>query len=142
MGRIACIDFGLARIGIALSDERHILASPFKLIQAHKKLEDTAKLIAQEFAPHLPLLRIVIGLPLHLNGKESEMSLKARELGAHLKVLLNIELVFWDERLSSLQVQRTLQEANFSRKKQTPLIDKMAAAAILQNYLDSISLRK
>ena len=140
MDRIAGIDFGNVRIGVAISDTRRILASPFKTFQAGKNHKETAKILAEGLKEHFPLESIVIGLPLHLSGKESDMSQKARELGAFLKELLNIEIIFWDERLSSLQVQRTLKEAEFSRKKQVPLLDKMAAAAILQNYLDSRSL--
>lgn len=136
--RIAAIDFGIARIGIALSDERHILATPFKTIQARKNMEETAKLLTAELSPYAPLRCLVMGLPLHLSGKESEMSLKARELGALLEQLLNIPIIYWDERLSSMQVQRTLKEAEFSRKKQIPFLDRMAAAAILQNYLDRL----
>lgn len=135
--RIAGIDFGLARIGIALSDERHIFASPLKMVLAGKNLQETAALIAQELAQFAPLHGAVIGLPLHMNGKESEMSAKVRELSSHLSPLLNVEIVLWDERLSSAQVQRTLKEAQISRKNQKALIDKSAAAAILQNFLDS-----
>lgn len=140
MARIVGIDFGNVRIGVAISDQRHLLASPFKTVQAAKNHQETAKILAAELKEHSPLQSIVIGLPLHLNGKESDMSQKARALGALLGQLLNVEIIFWDERLSSLQVQRTLKEAQFSRKKQVPLLDKMAAAAILQNYLDSLSV--
>ncbi|HSX04071.1 MAG TPA: Holliday junction resolvase RuvX [Rhabdochlamydiaceae bacterium] len=134
--RVAGIDFGLQRIGLALSDERHIFASPFKMVQTAKNLKDTAALLANELSAY-PLQCLVIGLPLHLNGKESEMSLKTRELADLLKALLNIEIILWDERLSSLQVERTLKEAQISRKNRKALLDKTAAAAILQNYLDS-----
>lgn len=141
MGRIAGIDFGLARIGIALSDERRIFASPIKTVQTGKNLQEAAQILAKELSSFSPLDSIVIGLPLHLNGKESDMSLKAREFASFLKTLLNIEVILWDERLSSLQVQRTLKEAQISRKNQRPLLDKGAAAVILQNYLDSLSLK-
>lgn len=134
---MAGIDFGLARIGLALSDERHIFASPFKMIKAGKNLQETAALIAQELSSYAPLATLVMGLPLHMNGKESELSAKVRELSALLKNLLNIEIVLWDERLSSMQVQRMFKEAEISRKDQRSLIDKSAAAAILQNFLDS-----
>lgn len=135
--RIAGIDFGLARIGLALSDERYIFASPFKMMKAGKNLQETAALIAQELSSYAPLHSAVIGLPLHMNGKDSEMSIKVRELSSYLSSLLNVEVVLWDERLSSAQVQRTLKEAQISRKNQKLLIDKSAAAAILQNFLDS-----
>ncbi len=140
MGKIVGIDFGLARIGLALSDARHILAFPLKTVQTEKNVQKTAELLAQELSCHGPLHSIVIGLPLHLNGKESPMSGKVREFAACLKALLNIDIIFWDERLSSLQVQRAFKEANISRKNQKLLLDKSAAALILQNFLDSKNL--
>jgi putative Holliday junction resolvase len=137
MQRIAALDFGLKRIGLALSDERHLLATPIKTIAAGRTVKESAALLAKELAAHLPLHSLVIGLPLHLNGKESPLSLQVRALADELKSLLSLEIVLWDERLSSAQVARTLREAGLSRKKQAPLLDKQAAAAILQNYLDS-----
>ncbi|HSX12541.1 MAG TPA: Holliday junction resolvase RuvX [Rhabdochlamydiaceae bacterium] len=135
--RIVGIDFGLVRMGIALSDERHLIAFPLKMVHTAKTLPATATLLAEELASHMPLHSLVIGLPLHLNGKESDMSLKVRALAQLLKSLLNIEIILWDERLSSAAVQRTFKEANISRKQQKNLIDKSVAAAILQNYLNS-----
>lgn len=137
--RLAGIDFGKKRIGLAVSDERRIFSRPLICIYAEKTLEDTLQWILKALAPYLPLEKIIIGLPLHLNGKESPLSQEVRAFAEKLEEVAKIPIVLWDERLTSAQVERTLKEAEFSRKERTPLIDAMAAAAILQNYLDSSS---
>lgn len=136
MKRLAGIDFGLARIGIALSDERQFFASPYKTILVDKQLKKTAELIALELSKYAPLEAIVMGLPLLLNGKEGEMALKVKEFGALLKEFIDTPIIFWDERLTSLQVERSMKEGGLNRKKRSTVIDQMAAASILQNYLD------
>lgn len=139
--RIACIDYGEKRIGLAISDESQWLASPLKAILTQRDLQKTAELIASEFISFGPLEKIVVGLPLLLNGKESPMSQKVRQLVPYLEKLFNLPIVLWDERLTSAQVERTLKEAEMSRKKQVRYLDAMAAAAILQSYLDGRSQR-
>lgn len=139
MKRIAAIDFGTVRIGIAVSDERQILASPLCTILTKPTLKETAALIVQTLSSYT-LEKVVIGLPLFLDGKESPMSQKVRELGTFLESLLAIPIIYWDERLSSSQVERTLKEGGLSRKKRATLSDKLAAAAILQNYLDYLKI--
>lgn len=135
MKRIASIDFGTVRIGIAISDERQILASPLATITAKSTLKESATLVAQTLSSY-SLDKIVMGLPLFLDGKESPMSLQAREFGTLIESLFAVPVVYWDERLSSSQVERTLKDSGLSRKKRASLSDKLAAAAILQNYLD------
>ena len=137
MGRTLGIDYGDARIGLSLSDETKFLASPLKMIRAKPKLEDTAKAIYEEISDRSSPEKIVLGLPLHLSGKESPSSLKVRELGTFLEQLFGVPVIFWDERLTTAQVERTLKEAEFSRKKRTKVVDSMAACVILQSYLDS-----
>jgi putative pre-16S rRNA nuclease len=135
--RIAGIDYGKVRIGLAVSDPMHIIASPIKALAAKKTLKETAELILEELKPHEPVEKIVLGLPLLMNGKESPGSTEVRELAKHLGELTDKEIVLWDERLTTAQVERTLKEAEMSRKKRTKYVDAMAAGAILQNYLDS-----
>ncbi len=140
MKRIAGIDFGDVRIGLALSDPGRIIASPIKVINTKATLKETASLILQELIPHEPVEIIVLGLPLHLNGSESPGSKKVRELASLLEELSDKNVVLWDERLTTAQVERTLKEANLTRKKRAKHLDTMAAAAILQNYLDRQSM--
>jgi putative Holliday junction resolvase len=135
--RIVGIDFGQKRIGIAASDERQIFAQPLTCIIAGKNSTATIKEIQAYLVPYQPFEKIVIGLPLHLSGKESPLSIEVRAFAQKLEEAFQIPIILWDERLTSCQVERTLKEAEFSRKKRATLIDAMAAAAILQNFLDS-----
>ncbi len=138
--KIIGVDFGTVRIGLAISDENRLLARPLPFLTAKKNLKQTAELLRQELSKFSPLETVVIGLPLHLNGKESELSLQVRELEKLLKE--SFPVILWDERLSTAQVEKTLKEMDFSRKKRTERIDSVAAAAILQNYLDFCHERK
>lgn len=135
--RIAAIDYGDARIGLAVSDESHFLASPLKAIPTMRTMEETARAILTALDEKEPIEKIVLGLPLLLNGKESPSSTKVRELATWLEKHCDKTIVFWDERLTTAQVERTLKEAEMSRKKRTKYVDAMAAGAILQSYLDS-----
>lgn len=137
MGRIAGIDYGEARIGLAMSDPGKFLASPLKAIKAARQLKDTAAAILIEFSAYEPIEKIVLGLPLMMSGKESPGSIKVRELAKILEELSGKMVVLWDERLTTAQVERTLKEAEMSRKKRARYIDAMAAGAILQSFLDS-----
>lgn len=137
MKRIAGIDYGDKRIGLALSDPSCFLASPFKVIATCRTPEETAKSILKELTSYEPIKVIVLGLPLKMSGEESPGSVKVRELAKHLEELSDKTIVFWDERLTTTQVERTLKEAEMSRKKRAKHLDTMAATMILQSYLDS-----
>ncbi len=136
--RIAGIDYGEARIGLAVSDMSQFLASPLKALKAKPTLKESAAEILLALSEMEPIEKIVVGLPLHLNGKDSPSSLKARELAKHLEELSDKSIVLWDERLTTAQVERTLKEAEMSRKKRAKYVDAMAAGAILQSYLDTL----
>ena len=128
MGRILCIDFGLAKCGIAITDEMKIIA------QSLATLPNDVHLIPK-LKSYGPLEKIVLGLPLHMSGKESPMSQQVRAFAVELEKQLAIPIVFWDERLSSAQANRTLKEADLSRKKRAQKDDALAAVLILQSYL-------
>jgi len=134
-GRIASIDFGLARLGLAISDERRIIAQPLKAIKAAKSYQDTALLIAKELSTYTNVTLIVMGLPLLLSGKESDMSAKVREFKTVLEQVLKLPVHLWDERLTSLQVEKLLKESNMRRKERSQVCDAVAAATILQSFL-------
>ncbi|MBI3900925.1 MAG: Holliday junction resolvase RuvX [Chlamydiia bacterium] len=134
MKRIAAIDFGLKRIGIALSDERQCLALPFCVVEGGKKaVENTLQALKPKIQE---IEKILIGHPLHLNGQMSEMAKLAEEFGKKLHEAIGIEIEFVDERLTSKQVERGMQELPFSRKKKKAQVDMSAAALLLQTYLD------
>lgn len=135
--RIGAIDYGNARIGLAISDPGRILATPVRAIATRKNLRDTAAAILVEFGAFEPIQTFLIGLPLLMSGKESPGSKIVRELALILEELSKRPVVLWDERLTTAQVERTLKEAEMSRKKRVQYIDAMAAGAILQSYLDS-----
>ena len=138
MGRIAGVDFGTVRLGVAVSDERKIIATALPTVQAAKTREETVKRVVACLAPYQPLEKLVVGNPLLLSGKEGEMAVLARTFGEALGQALQVPVILWDERLTSAQVDRFLKEADVSRKKRAALSDQMAAVAILQNYLDSL----
>ncbi len=138
-GRFLGIDFGKKRIGLALSDETAFLATPLCTLKGFTSLKGAAALLKQTVTPYEPIKGVVLGLPLHLSGKESELSELTRQFAEHLKEVFTCPIRLYDERLTSAQVERTLKEGSLSRKKRSELTDKLAAAALLQTYLDSLS---
>ena len=138
MGRIAGIDFGTSRIGLAISDERQIIAQPLDTIRASSNPAQNARLIAHALSHYKNIDAIVIGLPLLLNGKEGEMAQLVKSFAKILEEVLPLPILFWDERLTSLGVERMLLGADVSRKKRAELSDALSAVSILQNYLDSL----
>jgi len=139
--RIVAIDYGLARLGLALSDERKIIAHSMTTLQAERKAEATAhKLIKELFqhaaANHYEIEEIVIGMPFLMNGKKGMLADEVIHFITLLKNLLQIPINTWDERLSSVQADRSLREGNFSRKRRSKMVDSVAAIIILQSYLE------
>lgn len=133
MGRLLGIDFGLARIGIAISDERKIIATALGSIKTKDNPLVSIQNILKKYSS---LEAIVVGLPLLLNGKEGDMALQARAFATLLESHFQIPVIFWDERLSSIQVERFLTECGVNRKKRAKTSDEQAAALILQDYLN------
>jgi putative Holliday junction resolvase len=138
LGRIVGIDFGKARIGLAISDERRIIAQPLETVRAAKDPKYTIQEIQRVIASYKNVDGIVIGMPLLLNGKEGEMAQLVRSFAKVLEQTLPYPIIFWDERLTSSGVEKMLLEADISRKKRAELSDALSAVSILQNYLDSL----
>lgn len=136
MNRIAGIDFGKARIGLAISDERKLIAQPLETIAASKDPKATAQAIAKVLGRY-EIEAIVIGLPLLMNGKEGEMAQLVRSFASVLEQILSLPIVFWDERLTSASVEKMLAGFDVPRKKRAELSDALSAVSILQNYLDA-----
>ncbi len=137
------IDYGLARIGVALSDERKIIASPLSTFTTTKKLENTAKKFAEELRRleteyQCYLSKLLIGLPLHMSGKASMLADEVKVFAELLTKEFPITIVFWDERLSTMQATRMLRDGGLTRLRQSKIVDKVTAAIILQSYLDSL----
>ena len=137
MSRIAGIDFGRARIGLAVSDERRIIAQPLETIRVAKNPLETAQKIASALSRYSNVTEIVIGLPLLLNGQEGDMAKEVKAFAKVLEQVIPLPIHFWDERLTSAGVERMLTDLDVSRKKRAALSDALAAVSILQNYLDA-----
>ncbi|MCH9611607.1 MAG: putative pre-16S rRNA nuclease [Chlamydiia bacterium] len=137
MTRCVGIDYGRARIGVAVSDESKFLASPHPAIKAGKTLEESAKRLVEFLKSVGPYEMVVIGLPLHLSGDESPMSQEVRKFGTLLETTYNLSVVYWDERLTSSQATTMMKESNHNRKSRAGKIDSMAASLMLQSYLDA-----
>ncbi len=135
MSRIAAIDYGTVRIGLAISDERKIIARPLELILAKRKQEESAKLIFDALSTY-EIEAVILGLPLHLDGKESPMSAQVRQFAKILESILNVPVILYDERLTSVMTERALIEGNVRREKRKQLIDSLSATVLLQTYLD------
>lgn len=135
MGRVVGIDFGCARIGLAISDENRIIASPLCAIKVGKNDAETAQLIAKELSRYTKMDAIVIGLPLLLSGKEGEMALKVKVFKTALEHVFPLPIYLWDERLTSQQVEKMLKDAKLRRKERSQLSDALAAATILESFL-------
>jgi putative Holliday junction resolvase len=140
--RILAIDYGMARIGLALSDETKILATSLETMKAERKTEYTvAKLLL--FINTLcelhkcEISEIVIGLPLMMSGRTGLLADEVKHFVDLFTQASPIPVKTWDERLTSVQADRSLREGNFSRKKRSQHVDAVAAVIILQSYLDS-----
>lgn len=136
MGRILGIDYGQVRTGLALSDMSETLASPFKTLKMAKDPKISIERLLKEIAEHT-IIRLVVGLPLLLSGKESNMTQTVKVFAKNLEMASSLPLILWDERLTSKEVERLMIEAKVKRKKRTSHLDTLSATLILQSYLDS-----
>ena len=133
------LDLGTKTIGIAISNSALTLASPITTLSRTKFTAD-AQALLKLVASH-KVGGLVMGLPLNMDGSEGPRAQSTRAFARNFEQLDAPPLVFWDERLSTVAVTRTLIEADVSRKKRRNVVDKMAAAFILQGALDFLSRR-
>jgi len=138
--RLMGIDLGTKTIGLALSDVERRLASPLETIRRLKFTADVMKMI--ESARNHQVAAFVIGLPLNMDGSEGPRSQSTRAFVRQTAPLANIPFVFWDERLSTAAVTRELIAQDASRAKRAEVVDRMAAAYILQGALDRLARLK
>ncbi len=135
--RILGLDLGTRTIGLALSDVGHTIATPFDTIRRTKLKVDIGQLLGV-IADH-GVGALVLGLPVNMDGSEGPRCQATRQFAADLLKALDHPLAFWDERLSTSAAEAALLEADLSRKRRAEIIDKVAAAVILQGYLDFLS---
>jgi putative holliday junction resolvase len=137
MARILGIDYGRRRIGLAISDETEMLATPLLTVEVNGLKEAVARVA--EHARARGAVRIVVGLPLNMDGTAGPMAEEVREYCRRLGEATGLPVEFWDERLSSGQAERVLLEADLSRARRKQVRDKLAAQLILQGFLDARS---
>lgn len=139
MGRILAIDYGKKRVGLAVTDMLHITANGLDTVLSHEVLDYLQSYIAKE-----PVEKFVIGLPTQMNGRESESMQYIRPFVTGLQRRFpDIELVYVDERFTSVLAHRAMLEGGLKKKdrQNKELVDKISATIILQSYLESMSGR-
>ncbi|MBR3494879.1 MAG: Holliday junction resolvase RuvX [Clostridia bacterium] len=132
--RIVCLDIGDVRIGVAVSDPARIIASPVEVITRIGWGPDTRKIA--EICRRYETVNVLSGLPLNMDGTEGFQAEKVRALCRQLE-LAGLQVRFQDERLTTVSAEQSLLEGNVHRAKRKTTIDKVAAAVILQSWLDT-----
>lgn len=134
------LDLGDARIGIAFSDLLGIIANGYETYTKTRSIAQDIKYLAK-LAKDRECKTVVIGLPLNMDGTKGEKAIQAEEFGEKFKTYLgpDITVVFQDERLSTVSATKFLIESGMRREKRKEIVDKIAAAIILQSYLDKIN---
>ncbi len=133
--RVMALDLGDKTIGVAVSDALLLTAQARSTIRRKNPQHDIE--VLQRLVDDNEVHRIVLGQPLHMDGKESRQSQKVRLFAGELEKQLNIPIVFWDERLTTFAAEQHLEEMGLNWRKRREHVDKIAAMIILQNYLDS-----
>ena len=133
MERLFGLDIGERRIGVAVSDEMGMIASPIATIDARKDVAKELRVLMEKYGAR----RIIVGLPIGMSGREGPQAAEVREVAEELGKSLGIEIVYSDERLSSAVANQALIGQGTRREKRKQHIDAMAAAVILQGYLDN-----
>jgi len=135
MAKILGLDMGEKRIGMAISDENQTIAFPLKVFQLGRRAAFINEL--QQLIGEQGVERIVLGLPLRTDGKPSAAAQAVREWAAVLHRELHIPVALYDERFTSVEAHRSLDEMGVSHKKRRQKVDMIAARLLLQAYLDS-----
>ena len=135
--RVLGLDVGTKTIGLALSDTLLMVATPLRTVRRTRFKADAAEVLREVDAHGVGAL--AIGLPISLEGRESPRSQSVRQFARNLLEVRDLPMVFWDERLSTAAVERTMIEADLTRRRRSEIIDRTAAAYILQGLLDRLA---
>ena len=135
--RILGLDVGSKTIGVAISDPLGFTAQGLTTIRRTKKEQDIQEI--KKFCDEYDVKVIVIGLPKNMNGTIGSSGEITMALGKLIEEELNVEIKFWDERLTTVAANKAMLEADLSRSKRKKIVDKVASTYILQGYLDMIS---
>jgi putative Holliday junction resolvase len=136
--RLLGLDVGTKTVGVALSDTRRIIASPLETIRRRGRFRDDAAALFALIDLH-GVGGLIIGLPLTLAGGNGPRTQSVRQFARNLLAVRDIPAAFWDERLSTAAVTREMIAADMTRKRRAEIVDRVAAAYILQACLDAIS---
>ncbi len=135
-GKLLGLDLGTKTIGVAIGDGMRYSATPLETIRRVKFTKDAERII--ELIAENEAVGIVLGLPLNMDGSEGPRVQSTRAFARNLAPRISIPIVFWDERLSTSAVTRTLIEADVRRDKRAQVVDKLAASYILQGALERL----
>jgi putative Holliday junction resolvase len=134
--RILALDPGTVRVGVAVSDELQMIATPLEFIPA----EPTANMLARlkQLLAEKEVGQIIVGMPRNMDGSYGPAAEKAREFVKTLQAEITVPIRTWDERLTTRQASRMMSQAGRTAKEQRGRVDQAAAAVLLQSYLDSL----
>ena len=138
-GRLMGLDVGEKRLGVALGDELGLTAQPYKTLERKNIQKDLERI--QGLVEEYGVAAVVVGLPKNMDGTLGPQANRVSAFAGRIEKDLGIPVILWDERLSTVAVERLLLEADMSRAKRKKQVDKLAAAFILQGYLDSEGAR-
>ena len=134
--RLLGLDIGSKTVGLAISDSALAVASPLETLKRGKFAMDAAKL--GQIVAERGVGGLILGLPIAMDGREGPRCQSVRQFAANLLAVIDLPLAFWDERFSTLGAERPLRDAEMSHRRRAEVIDKMAAAYILQGALDRL----
>ena len=134
--RLMGIDYGEKRIGVAITDERCIIASPLAVIN---RIDDGLKSVA-DLIDYYRISRVVVGLPLNMDGSEGPKAGESREFAGKLKSATETEVELWDERLTTAEVEKLMISFDMSRAKRRKKRDSLSACVILKTYMEAHGL--
>src|SRR5690554_2906797 len=136
MKRWMALDMGEKRIGVAVSDPSGVIAQGVEVITKTGQQKEDLRRLAELFRAY-QCTGLVIGLPLHMNGRAGEEAQKIKDFGVLLGRECGVTPVFWDERLTTVQTERSLLQMDLSRRRRRQVIDQVAAAILLESFLRS-----
>lgn len=131
--RLVGLDVGARRVGVAVSDELGLIASPVDSIDLKRRGMGALRAEIERFDPE----RIIVGLPTGMSGREGPQAAEVRAFAKELAELVDRPITFWDERLTTFMAEQALIETGHRRKERKLRVDAVAAALILQSYLDA-----
>jgi putative holliday junction resolvase len=134
-GRILALDVGKKRIGLAISDALGISAQGLPTYQRIRIRDDLQKLA--DLAREREVALLLVGKPLHMSGDESRQSSYTREFAERLRQVTGLPVVYWDERLTSVEAERVLRQAHATIEQRKKAVDRLSAMLLLESYLDS-----